>query len=178
MRALKLVWMKSPVGSRRTNKDLDRRVRPGLEVSRARPALRVRRGIKGSRAPRDQRVRRATPVLKGPPDPRVTTVLKDLPDRWVRRESGATLGRKVRVDRRAIQELQVPLGRKEIRVPKATQARKVHRDLPARRAYLALKARRESLGLRARPGREARREILHRKVLLDHRDRSPVLGQR
>jgi hypothetical protein len=93
LRALKLVWMKSPVGSRRTNKNLDLRVQLGLEVSKARPALRVRRGLKGSRAPRAQRVRRATPAL---PDPRVSRELKDPPDRLVQRERGATLGRKVR----------------------------------------------------------------------------------
>jgi hypothetical protein len=96
LRALKLVWMKSPVGSRRTNKNLDLRVQLGLEVSKARPALRVRRGLKGSRAPRAQRVRRATPVHKGLPDPRVNRELKDLPDRMVQRERVATLGRKVR----------------------------------------------------------------------------------
>jgi hypothetical protein len=33
------------------------------------------------------------------------------------------------------------------------------------------------LGLKARLGREARREILRRKVLLDHQDRSPILKQ-
>ena len=110
MRALKLVWMKSFVGSRRTNKNLDLRVQLDLEVSTARQA---RRGLKGSRAPRAQRVRRATPVHKGLPDPRVIREFKDLPDQLVRRERGATLGRK------------------EIRVAKATQVRRVRRDLPA-----------------------------------------------
>jgi hypothetical protein len=93
LRALKLVSMKSPVGSRRTNKNLDLRVQLGLEVSKA---LWVRRGLKGSRAPRAQRVRRATPVHKGLPDPRVSRELKDLPDRLVQRAREATLGRKVR----------------------------------------------------------------------------------
>lgn len=71
MRTLKLVWRKSPVDSWRTNKNPALGDQPGLAVSRARP------------------------VHKGLPDPRVTRGLKDLPDRLVRRERGATLGRKV-----------------------------------------------------------------------------------
>jgi hypothetical protein len=96
LRALKLVWTKSPVGSLRTNKNLDLRVQLGLEGSPARPVRRARRDLRVSRAPRAQRVKRATPVHKGLPEPRVTRELKDLPDRLVRRETGATLGRKVR----------------------------------------------------------------------------------
>ena len=95
------------------------------------------------------------PDRKGLPDPRATREIKDLPDRLVRRETGATLDRKGRQGRRAKpvhqglpdprvtreskdlpdrlvrKESGATLGRKEIPDPRATQVRKVIRDLPA-----------------------------------------------
>jgi hypothetical protein len=108
--------MKSPVGSRRTNKNLDLRAQLGPQVTRVRLAQRARWGLKGRQEPQAQGERGANPAHRGLPDSTVTRELKDLPGRLVRRE---------------IQEVQVPLDRKEIRVPKATQVRKVGRDLPA-----------------------------------------------